>query len=157
MGAECWCYFPVNYAGVDVCGYQTGYDGDYYSIALHSTYSPEEIIRGLGQKPGRTNCKKDSKLKIFADCTGDTATNMCYDDGCTGTSLTNTGYSNQERWARNPITTLNEGYRGGIVRCVNMEGKNNTNNVFKDTLNSSLCFCRILNISTFARLYYQRC
>ena len=127
MGTECWCYFPVNYAGIDICGYPTGYDGDYYSLALHSSFSPFEIIRGLGQKTGRTNCKTDSHIKIFADCQGDTATNMCYDDGCTGTSLTNEGYNNQERWARNPITTLNEGYRGGIVRCVNMEGKNNIN------------------------------
>ena len=125
LGTECWCYHPRNYAGVDVCGYPTGYDGDYYSLALHSSYSPYEIIRGVGQQPSKINCNIGSTIKRFADCNGDDATNICYVDGCMGTSLT--AYTDKERWNRKPIIALNEAYRGGIVSCVNMEGKNNIN------------------------------
>ena len=120
IGLECWCFFSTDYSGREVCGYLTGYEGKYYSLTIHSLNSPYEIIQGLGLQPGDQSCKTDTA----ADCQGDAATNICYAKGCTGTSLTSS--NDGERWKRqtgdSTAILIHGDYKGGIVRCVNMEG-----------------------------------
>ena len=65
------------------------------------------IIKALGKKPHPDACKEENY------CLGNQASNKCFQSGCTGTTLELE--SDLERWKER---------FSGIVRCVNMEGKN---------------------------------
>ena len=109
LGTECWCYKErLKKIVSDVCGYPNGYQGIYYSLATNSSHSPWTIIEALGQVPHPTSCKENTKL----GCQGNNARNICYDQGCTGTSLKTS--TDRVRWQNS---------YSSIVRCVDLESR----------------------------------
>ena len=107
---ECWCYYSTPTLPSDVCGYEKGYNGRYYSIGRagsDSDHLPLTIITAVGKKPtsGCTNSHNG--------CIQDCATNTCSSsDKCQGGAMS--CWTNKDRWKR---------AHSGIVRCTNMEGR----------------------------------
>ena len=106
IGNRCWCLHKRGTPGSSVCGYASGYNGEYYSIASDGYRSALTIIQAFGMPP-TSNCKQDTN----AGCQGNCASNICNSFGCTGTDQS--CKSNYYRWSRTD--------GDGFVRCTNME------------------------------------
>ena len=106
IGNECWCFHDEDTLGYSICGYLSGFKGQYYSIAKDVLSSPKSIIEGLGKTPHPGHCNPSY------DCNDDCATNRCDLTGCWGTNLT--CWTDTQRWNRKGP---------GLVRCIHLEGK----------------------------------
>ena len=106
IGNRCWCLHKRGTPGSSVCGYASGYNGEYYSIDSNDDYpSALTIIQTFGMQP-TDNCKDNNRCEGFTD------RNRCNEYGCTGTSKSNR-YSENYRWR--------DTNGDGFVRCTNME------------------------------------
>ena len=111
LNGQCWC-FHVRGKAIDVCGHPSDYNGKYYSLAFGLPNSPHTIIKAVGKTPDKLLCSSDDRKNCEHNC----GVNACDPSGmCWGTDLS--CKNDNQRWHSSDFD--------GIVRCTNLEGRQN--------------------------------